>query len=165
MAITKDGRCAIATTTGNPDCHIILRGGKTPNYDAASVEAASTMAMRAGLDPAIMIDASHGNSGKNPENQPLVIDDVSKQIEGGDRRIIGVMLESNLTSGRQDLLPERPLIYGRSITDGCIDWATSVIVLERLATAVENRRCSTAILRGHGSEHGAVGRAIRGSAL
>jgi 3-deoxy-7-phosphoheptulonate synthase len=123
------------------------------------------MAMRAGLVPALMIDASHGNSGKNPGNQPLVIDDVSKQIEGGDRRIIGVMLESNLTGGRQDLLPGKPLIYGRSITDGCIDWATSVIVLERLATAVENRRRSTAIIRGRGIEHGAIRRAMRGSGV
>jgi 3-deoxy-7-phosphoheptulonate synthase len=88
MAITKDGRCAIAATTGNADCHIILRGGKAPNYDAASVEAARMMATRAGMIPAIMIDASHGNSGKNPENQPLVIEDVSKQIEAGDRRLL-----------------------------------------------------------------------------
>jgi 3-deoxy-7-phosphoheptulonate synthase len=155
MAITKDGRCAIAATTGNADCHIILRGGKAPNYDATSVEAARMMATRAGMIPAIMIDASHGNSGKNPENQPLVIEDVSKQIEAGDRRLLGVMLESNLTSGRQDLLPGKPLIYGCSITDGCIDWPTSVVLLERLATAVEHRRRSTAVVptRGDTSSH------------
>ena len=147
MAITKDGHCAIASTAGNPDCHVILRGGKTPNYDAASVEAASTMAIRAGLIPAIMIDASHSNSGKNAENQPLVAKDVAKQIEGGDRRIMGLMLESNLTGGRQDLLPGEPLIYGCSITDACIDWPTSVMVLEHLASVVENRRCSTGVVR------------------
>ena len=153
MAITKDGRCAIAATTGNADCHIILRGGKAPNYDATSVEAARMMATRAGMIPAIMIDASHGNSGKNPENQPLVIEDVSKQIEAGDRRLLGVMLD--LTSGRQDLLPGKPLIYGCSITDGCIDWPTSVVLIERLATAVEHRRRSTAVVptRGDTSSH------------
>jgi len=94
-----------------------------------------------------MIDASHGNSGKNPENQSLVIEDVSKQIAAGDRRLLGVMLESNLTSGRQDLLPGKPLIYGCSITDGCIDWPTSITLLERLATAVEHRRCSSVGVR------------------
>jgi 3-deoxy-7-phosphoheptulonate synthase len=140
MAVTKEGRSAIAATAGNPDCHIILRGGKTPNYDAASVEAAASIATRAGLPPVVMIDASHANSGKRPENQPLAIEDVSRQIEAGDHRIIGMMVESNLLGGRQDLLPGEPLVYGRSITDGCIDWDTSVAMLERLARAVEQRR-------------------------
>jgi 3-deoxy-7-phosphoheptulonate synthase len=140
MAVTKEGRSAIAATAGNPDCHIILRGGKTPNYDAASVDVAASMTTRAGLPPALMIDASHANSGKRPENQPLVIDQVSRQIEAGDHRIIGMMVESNLLGGRQDLLPGEPLLYGRSITDGCIDWDTSVAMLERLARAVEQRR-------------------------
>jgi 3-deoxy-7-phosphoheptulonate synthase len=140
MAVTKGGRSAIAATTGNPDCHIILRGGKTPNYDASSVEAASAVATRRGLRPAIMIDASHANSAKQPENQPLVVEDVARQIELGDRRIIGMMAESNLLAGRQDLVVGAPLVYGRSITDGCIDWASSVAALERLARAVEVRR-------------------------
>jgi 3-deoxy-7-phosphoheptulonate synthase len=140
MAVTKDGRSAIATTTGNPDCHIILRGGKAPNYDPASLDAASELAARAGLAPAVMIDASHANSGKKPDNQPLVVEDVARQIEAGDRRIIGMMVESNLLGGRQDLVTGETLIYGRSITDGCIDWDTSVGVLERLARAVEQRR-------------------------
>jgi 3-deoxy-7-phosphoheptulonate synthase len=140
MAVTKDGRSAIAATAGNPDCHVILRGGKTPNYDTASVDAVGSMATRAGLRPAVMIDASHANSGKRPENQPLVIEDVSRQIEAGDPRIIGMMVESNLVGGRQDLVTGEPLIYGRSITDGCIDWDTSAGVLERLARAVEQRR-------------------------
>ena len=140
MAIAKGGRSAIATTTGNPDCHIILRGGKVPNYDAASVEAASFAADCAGVRPAIMIDASHGNSLKNPDNQPLVVEDVSRQIETGDRRIVGMMVESNLYAGRQDLIAGAPLAYGRSITDACLDWDASVAVLERLAQACERRR-------------------------
>jgi 3-deoxy-7-phosphoheptulonate synthase len=140
MAVTKEGRSAIATTAGNPDCHVILRGGKTPNHDAASVDAAASLATRAGLPPVLMIDASHANSGKKPENQPLVIEDVSRQIDAGDHRIIGMMVESNLLGGRQELVPGEPLVYGRSITDGCIDWETSVVVLDRLAQAVEQRR-------------------------
>jgi len=144
LAVTKSGRSAIAETTGNDDAHIILRGGKTPNYDAASVDAASADLVKAGLRPAIMIDASHANSSKKPENQPLVLDDVARQLEAGDSRIIGVMAESNLVAGRQDLVPGRPLTYGQSITDGCIDWDTTVTVLERLAQAVEARRAMTA---------------------
>ncbi|CDP50190.1 3-deoxy-7-phosphoheptulonate synthase [Paradevosia shaoguanensis] len=140
LAVTKDGRSAIAATTGNDDCHIILRGGKTTNYDAASVEAAAAEATKAGIRPAIMIDASHANSSKKPENQPLVTEDVAQQLEAGDARIMGVMVESNLVAGRQDLVPGKPLTYGQSITDGCIDWETTVAVLERLAKAVEVRR-------------------------
>jgi 3-deoxy-7-phosphoheptulonate synthase len=140
MAVTKEGRSAIAATAGNPDCHVILRGGKTPNYDVPSVDAAASMATRAGLPSAFMIDASHANSDKKPENQPLVIEDVSRQIGAGDHRIIGMMVESNLLGGRQDLVSGEPLVYGRSITDGCIDWDTSVALLERLAQAVEQRR-------------------------
>jgi 3-deoxy-7-phosphoheptulonate synthase len=136
MAITKGGRSAIAATTGNPDCHIILRGGKTPNYDAASVAAASAAAEQIGLSPAIMIDASHSNSGKRLENQLVVVEDVARQIEAGDPRIIGAMVESNLVGGRQDLIAGVPLVYGQSITDACIDWQASVGVLECLAGAV-----------------------------
>jgi 3-deoxy-7-phosphoheptulonate synthase len=143
LAVTKNGRSAIASTTGNDDAHIILRGGKVPNYDAANVESASAELVKAGLRPAIMIDASHANSLKKPENQPLVLDDVALQMEAGDNRIVGVMIESNLVAGRQDLIPGRPLVYGQSITDGCIDWDTSVAALERLAAAVEGRRAGT----------------------
>jgi 3-deoxy-7-phosphoheptulonate synthase len=144
LAVTKSGRSAIASTTGNEDAHIILRGGKAPNYDAANVDTASADLVRAGLKPAIMIDASHANSSKKPENQPLVLDEVAGQLEAGDRRIVGVMVESNLVAGRQELILGRPLTYGQSITDGCIDWDTSVAVLERLAAAVEGRRAMTA---------------------
>ena len=140
LAVTKQGQAAIAATRGNRDCHVILRGGKTPNYDAASVEMACGAIARAGLPPRVMIDASHANSGKNPENQPHVIADIAAQIEAGERRIVGAMVESHLVAGRQDLVQGQPLVYGQSITDGCIGWDDSVRVLERLAAAVRCRR-------------------------
>jgi 3-deoxy-7-phosphoheptulonate synthase len=145
LAVTKQGRSAIAATCGNADCHIILRGGRTPNYDAASVEAACREMTAAGVATRLMIDASHGNSGKRPEHQPAVLETIAAQIESGERRIGGVMIESNLVGGRQDLIPGRPLIYGQSITDGCLDWTSSVRVLERLAQAVRRRQA-----RAHG---------------
>jgi 3-deoxy-7-phosphoheptulonate synthase len=144
LAVTKAGRSAIASTTGNDDAHIILRGGKAPNYDAASVDAACADLIAAGLVPAVMIDASHANSSKKPENQPLVLAEIGHQLATGDRRIVGVMLESNLVAGRQDLVQGRDLVYGQSITDGCIGWDTTVGVLERLAAAVLARREATA---------------------
>jgi 3-deoxy-7-phosphoheptulonate synthase len=140
LAVTKQGRSAIATTAGNTDCHMILRGGTVPNYDAASVDAAWNTLIAASLSTCLMIDASHGNSGKRPENQPRVIEAIGQRIEEGDRRIGGVMLESHLVAGRQDLIPAIPLVYGQSITDGCIGWDTTVQCLERLAAAVERRR-------------------------
>jgi 3-deoxy-7-phosphoheptulonate synthase len=140
LAVTKDGRSAIASTTGNDDCHIILRGGKVPNFDAESVAAAGAEAVKAGIAPAIMIDASHANSSKKPENQPLVLADIGTQVAAGDRRIVGVMIESNLVAGRQDLEPGKALTYGQSITDGCIGWDTTVEALEALADAVTARR-------------------------
>jgi 3-deoxy-7-phosphoheptulonate synthase len=140
MAVTKGGRSAIAATTGNQDCHIILRGGGRPNYDEASVASAATELARSGLSQRIMVDASHANSGKKPENQPLVIADVARQISGGERRLIGIMIESNLVAGRQDVLPGTALTYGQSITDGCIDWETTVAALTLLADAVTARR-------------------------
>jgi 3-deoxy-7-phosphoheptulonate synthase len=139
-AVTKDGRAAIASTTGNEDCHIVLRGGRTPNYDVGSVEAASAESVRRGLQPGMMIDASHANSGKNPDNQPTIVSSISEQIAAGDRRIVGVMIESHLVAGRQDLIPGRALTFGQSITDGCIDWETSIGALETLARAVRTRR-------------------------
>jgi 3-deoxy-7-phosphoheptulonate synthase len=140
MAVTKEGRTAIAATRGNRDCHVILRGGKTPNYDAASVDAACAAIAKAGLPPQVMIDASHANSSKDPENQPKVIDDIATQCEAGETRIVGVMIESHLVAGRQDLVADQPLRYGQSITDGCIDWDTTVRTLDRLAQAVRARR-------------------------
>src|SRR4051812_35196365 len=140
MAVTKRGRSAIAATHGNDDCHIILRGGSRPNYDRASVDAAAAELARAGVAPRIMIDASHANSGKKPENQPLVVADVARQISDGEQRVVGAMIESNLVAGRQDVLPGMVLTYGQSITDGCIDWNTTVSALNLLADAVEARR-------------------------
>ncbi len=140
LAVTKNGRSAIASTTGNEDCHIILRGGKAPNFDAASIDAVCGEAKSAGLPQIVMIDASHANSAKNPENQPIVLADIGTQLAAGDRRIIGVMVESNLVAGRQDLVPGGKLTYGQSVTDGCIDWDTTVVALTRLADAVVARR-------------------------
>jgi len=140
MAVTKGGRSAIAATSGNEDCHIILRGGSKPNYDAASVDAASAELHRAGVGLRIMIDTSHANSNKKPENQPKVAADIASQVASGDRRIIGAMIESNLVAGRQDVLPGVTLTYGQSITDGCIDFATTEQILHRLADAVAARR-------------------------
>jgi 3-deoxy-7-phosphoheptulonate synthase len=140
LAVTKQGRSAIAATSGNADCHVILRGGRTPNYDAESIERVCGEMAAAGVATRLMIDASHGNSGKRPEQQPAVIEAIAAQIEGGDRRIGGVMIESHLIAGRQELVPGRPLRYGQSITDGCIDWQTSVDVLERLRSAVVRQR-------------------------
>jgi 3-deoxy-7-phosphoheptulonate synthase len=140
MAVTKGGRSAIAATSGNEDCHIILRGGRQPNFDAASVEAASAELVRAGVGQRIMIDASHANSDKKPENQVPVVADVARQVADGEHRIIGTMIESNLVAGRQDVLPGVRLTYGQSITDGCVDWDTTEQVLRQLADAVVARR-------------------------
>lgn len=145
LAVTKDGRSAIAATAGNPDCHVILRGGKTPNYDTASIEAASQVLVKAGLPARLMVDASHANSGKDPDNQPQVVDDIATQLEAGERRVVGLMVESHLVGGRQDLVPGQSLVYGQSITDGCLGWDRSVQVLNRLADAVRHRRATCAV--------------------
>lgn len=139
-AVTKDGQAGIASTTGNEDCHIILRGGKQPNYEAADVEAVTAEAVKLGLTPRIVIDASHANSGKDPMNQPRVVRSVAAQVAAGNRHIKGMMIESNLVAGRQDLVPGKPLVYGQSITDGCIDWDMSVTTLEDLARSARDRR-------------------------
>jgi 3-deoxy-7-phosphoheptulonate synthase len=140
LSVTKGGHSAIVSTSGNEDCHIILRGGKAPNYDAASVEEACRQLAANGLAARLMIDASHANSSKNPQNQVPVCADIARQVAGGDSRIVGVMIESHLVAGRQDLLPGKDLAYGQSVTDGCIDWDSSVQVLEGLAAAVRQRR-------------------------
>ena len=140
LSVTKEGGTAIVATQGNPDCNVILRGGKAPNYDAASVQSASEVLGKSQLPARLMIDASHANSSKNPENQPKVIDDIATQLEAGEQRVVGVMIESHLVAGRQDLVEGQPLVYGQSITDGCIDWDSTMRVLERLAEAVRARR-------------------------
>ena len=140
-AVTKDGRAAIASTTGNEDCHIILRGGGgKPNYDAADVAAVSADARKRGFEPRILIDSSHANSGKDPMRQPYVVTNVAEQIAAGNRALKGMMIESHLVAGRQDLVAGKPLVYGQSITDACIDLPTSAAVLENLAMAARERR-------------------------
>jgi 3-deoxy-7-phosphoheptulonate synthase len=145
LSVTKGGHSAIVSTNGNEDCHIILRGGKTPNYDAASVDAACKDIAANGLASRLMIDASHANSSKNPANQIPVCADIAAQIANGDTRIVGVMVESHLVAGRQDLVPGKELVYGQSVTDGCISWDDSVAVLEGLAEAVKQRRLKLAL--------------------
>ncbi len=140
LSVTKGGHSAIVSTAGNEDCHIILRGGKAPNYDAASVEEACQGIAKNGLASRLMIDASHANSSKKPENQVPVCADIAAQVAGGDDRIVGVMVESNLVAGRQDIVEGQPLVYGQSVTDGCIDWEQSLGVLDTLAEAVRKRR-------------------------
>jgi 3-deoxy-7-phosphoheptulonate synthase len=139
--IDVNGTPAVMYTRGNRDCHIILRGGReAPNYGANAVAEALRLLRDAGLPERIVIDVSHDNSAKDPDRQPAVAADVAEQLAAGDRGIVGVMLESFLVAGRQELDPGRELVYGQSITDGCIDWETTVEVLERLAGAVEARR-------------------------
>ncbi len=140
LAVTKEGQSAIATTTGNEDCHMVLRGGEMPNHGPDGVRAASHLLDKAGLTSRILIDASHANSGKNSDNQPRVVQVIAVQVANGDARIVGVMIESNLLAGREDLVPGRSPTYGRSITDGCIDWEKSITVLNELAEAVRIRR-------------------------
>ena len=140
LSVTKGGHSAIVSTNGNEDCHIILRGGKAPNYDAASVEQACKDIAANGMASRVMIDSSHANSSKKPENQIPVVADIARQIAAGDTRIIGLMIESHLVAGRQDLIPGKELTYGQSVTDGCISWDDSIGVLDGLAQAVKQRR-------------------------
>jgi 3-deoxy-7-phosphoheptulonate synthase len=144
LSVTKGGHSAIVSTKGNEDCHVILRGGHAPNFDAASVESACQVLAKNGLAQRLMIDASHANSQKRHENQIAVCDDIARQLEAGDTRIVGVMVESHLIAGRQDLVEGRPLTYGQSVTDACIGWDETVSVLDRLADAVKARRLHAA---------------------
>ncbi|HEX9184540.1 MAG TPA: 3-deoxy-7-phosphoheptulonate synthase [Burkholderiales bacterium] len=140
IGMTKMGMAAIFETRGNDDCHVILRGGKTPNYDAAHVAQCCAALRAAGLREQVMIDVSHGNSGKSYLRQIEVARDVAGQVASGEARIIGVMIESNLEEGRQDLMPGAPLKRGVSITDACLGFAQTAPVLEALAAAVRARR-------------------------
>ncbi len=140
LSVTKGGVSAIVSTTGNDDCHIVLRGGKAPNYDAASVKSAANSLAKEGLITKLMVDCSHGNSNKKHENQILVADDIARQLEAGEQNIAGVMIESNIVAGRQDIVPGHVLDYGKSVTDACIGWDDTERVLDRLATAVRTRR-------------------------
>jgi len=140
LSVTKEGHSAIVSTNGNEDCHIILRGGKHPNYDAGSVDAAAKELAGAGLEQRLMVDCSHSNSQKMYQRQIDVAREVARQVAAGEDRIIGLMLESHLKAGRQDLVPGKPLVYGQSITDACIGWEDSVPLLRNLAEAVRKRR-------------------------
>jgi len=140
MSLTKQGRSAIFSTSGNEDCHMILRGGHEPNYDAASVQRACRELAAAGLAPRVMIDFSHANSCKQHERQMIVSRDVAGQIADGNKSIIGVMLESHLVAGRQDVVAGRELVFGQSVTDACIGWDDTEIMLHELAGAVRKRR-------------------------
>jgi 3-deoxy-7-phosphoheptulonate synthase len=137
---TKHGQSAIFVTTGNPDCHVILRGGRNlVNYDAASVAGVCEKLSEAGLPPRVMIDCSHANSHKDHTRQPAVCRDVVKQVAQGEQRIIGVMLESNLVAGAQTLGQGQPLVYGQSITDACMGWDETLPLLRELAAGVRAR--------------------------
>ena len=140
IGMTKMGMGAIFETRGNDDCHVILRGGQSPNYDAAHVAQCCAALRAAGLREQVMIDVSHGNSGKSHRRQIEVARDVAAQVAAGDARIIGVMIESHLEEGRQDLVPGVPLKRGVSITDACLGFAQTAPLLEELAAAVRARR-------------------------
>ena len=140
LSLTKDGHSAIFNTSGNEDAHIILRGGKRPNYDTESVNIASDEIIEAGLTPKIMIDFSHANSRKRPQKQIDIGRDIAGQVARGDRRIMGTMIESFLVAGRQDWRPEGEMVYGQSITDPCIGWEDTEPLLYLLADAVRQRR-------------------------
>ena len=142
MGMTKMGQAAIFETRGNQDCHVILRGGKAPNYSAADVQAACALLEKSGLRPQVMIDCSHANSSKQHARQIVVAQDIAGQISAGDARITGVMIESNLEEGRQDHVAGKPLAHGVSVTDACISFGQTVPVLEGLAAAVRARRAA-----------------------
>ena len=141
LGVTEQGLAGIVSTRGNPDCHVILRGGQEgPNYDASHVQKTLAALRDSKLPPRLMVDASHGNSDKDFRRQPVVARDVASQVAQGEAGIIGVMLESFLVEGRQDLKDRRTLVYGQSITDACLSWETTVPVLRELAAAVRARR-------------------------
>ena len=140
MGMTKMGQAAIFETRGNRDCHVILRGGRQPNYGAEAVAAACAVLRGAGLREQVMVDVSHGNSEKQHRRQVEVAAEIAARIAAGERAISGVMIESHLHEGRQDLVPGQPLQRGISITDACIGWAQTAPLLERLAQAVRTRR-------------------------
>src|SRR5258706_6336730 len=140
LSVHKSGQVAIVETRGNEDCHIILRGGKTPNYDAASVAAACEELARAKLPERLMIDCSHAKAAKQYQRQADVAADIAAQLGGGEKRIVGGMVEANLVAGRQELAPGKPLKVGQSVTDACLGWDDSTRVLDGLAEAVKKRR-------------------------
>src|SRR5213593_1889709 len=144
LGVTEQGLCAIVATRGNPDCHVILRGGASgPNYDAVSVQKTAAGLVDAGLAPRLMVDTSHGNSDKDYRRQPVAAHDLAEQVAHGENAIFGVMMESFLVDGRQDLKNPAALRYGQSITDACMGWEMTVPVLADLARAVHARRATS----------------------
>lgn len=145
-SVSLQGQAMVVTTTGNPDAHLVLRGaGSGPNYDAASVAAAAAELQNADLAPRLLVDCSHGNSSKDYRRQPVVAADLAQQVAAGSRFVAGVLLESHLAEGRQDIVHGRTgLTYGQSVTDGCIGWDATVEVLAQLAQAVRSRRALAA---------------------
>ena len=144
LSVTKAGHSAIVSTNGNEDCHLILRGGQAPNYDAASIDASCGELAKAGLAARVMVDFSHANSRKQYKLQLEVATDIGAQMAAGDERLFGVMIESHLFEGRQDLTPGAALKYGVSVTDACLGWDDTVTALETLAEAVRQRRLKLA---------------------
>ncbi|WP_437299531.1 3-deoxy-7-phosphoheptulonate synthase [Sorangium sp. So ce426] len=145
LSVTKQGISAIVATRGNASCHVILRGSQRgPNYAAEHVREAADRLTKAGLPRRLMVDCSHGNSQKDPARQRIVAESLADQLRSGSRDILGVMIESHLVGGRQDLAPGKPPTYGQSITDACLGWSDTVPVLELLAQAVRDRRASKA---------------------
>ena len=140
LSVTKAGHSAIVSTAGNEDCHVILRGGREPNYDDVHVDAAAKEISAAGLAARLMVDFSHANSNKDFKRQIDVAKDVAEQLSAGELRIVGAMVESHLVEGRQALVPGKALEYGKSVTDACLGWDDSLAVLEILANGVRNRR-------------------------
>jgi 3-deoxy-7-phosphoheptulonate synthase len=145
LSVTKQGLAAIVSTRGNPQCHVILRGGSAgPNYSESHVSEVVGALEQAKLRPSVMIDCSHANSGKDPTRQPDVLRDVARRVAAGDRRVFGLMLESFLVEGRQDPAPGKDLVYGQSVTDACLGWSTTEPLVAELAEAVRARRARAA---------------------
>ena len=140
LSVTKEGRSAVFSSAGNEDCHVILRGGKEPNYGSESIEATSKLLTESGLKTSIMVDMSHGNSSKQHKKQIEVCKSICGQLLSGERRITGVMIESNLVEGNQSITKKQDLVYGQSITDACLSWEDTMGCLESLSEAIIERR-------------------------
>jgi len=152
LGVTEQGLAGIVSTRGNPDCHIILRGGAGgPNHDAQSVRKALASLREAGAAPRLAVDTSHGNSGKDHRRQPVVAREIAAQVAQGERGIVGVMIESFIAEGRQELRDPKQLVYGQSVTDACLGWEATVPVLRELAAAVRARRTARASPAAHRS--------------
>ena len=140
LSVTKEGRSAVFSSSGNEDCHVILRGGKEPNYEPEHIDVTSNLLTESDLKASMMVDMSHGNSSKQHKKQIEVCKSICAQLTSGERRITGVMIESNLIEGNQTMKNKTDLIYGQSITDACLNWKDTEDCLESLSKAIEKRR-------------------------